>query len=257
MHNKGTNLLAVLLLAGLVLMAGCPKKKTMPTVTISAPSGSVELMAGDSINFTATLENPDNVKTTIDWTATGGTLASDTGLAAKWTAPADSGHFTIYAIASGEGLASKDTNSKAVLVRTWARGNAEGDNIEHIDLLNPGDTVSTVSFTNDGTGDDSVPAGALVDSASVEIDISFDSNNPDSMQDMDVWIKSPDGTSIQVWQQTQSGSPTGEYGPSQLAAFKDKPATGTWKLEVHALSGPLTGWIDDFHVTVWYRKSIP
>jgi len=197
----------------------------MPTVTISAPSGSVELMAGDSINFTATLENPDNVKTTIDWTATGGTLPripASLPSGPRRLIPATSRFMRLL----GEGLASKDTNSKAVLVRTWlvvmpkaTTSNTSTCSIQAIRLARS-------RSPTDGTGDDSVPAGALVDSASVEIDISFDSNNPDSMQDMDVWIKSPDGTSIQVWQQTQSGSPTGELS-EPAGCVQGQPATGT------------------------------
>ena len=118
MHKTKNTLLAVLLLVGLVLVTGC-KAPTAPTVVITLPSGTVEIMAGDTVTFSATVTNPDNVKTTLGWVATGGTLVPDTGAVVKWIAGADSGHFRVSVIATGDGIADKDTNSKDVLVRKW------------------------------------------------------------------------------------------------------------------------------------------
>jgi hypothetical protein len=258
MHNKRNNLLTVLLLAGLVLMAGCPKKKTMPTVTISAPTGSVELMAGEFVNFTATLDNPDNVKTTVEWTAAGGTLAPDTGLAVKWTAPADSGHFTIYAVASGEGLTDKDTASKAALVRTWARGDAEIDNIGPV-TIPAAPSTTTIGDTFPDPDGDPVPAGALVDSAIVEnVDISFDGGSPDSTPNMNVWVQSPDGTQSKIWDETQGAFPADGVPFGSLVAFKDKTVTGVWSLIVTTTeTNQIPGTIDDFDVHIYFRTAVP
>ena len=253
MHNSKNTLLAVLLLVGLVLVTGC-KTPTAPTVVITLPTGTVEVMAGDEVTFNATVTNPDNVKTTLDWIATGGTLAPDTGGIVKWTAGADSGHFRVAVIATGDGVAAKDTNSKDVLVRKWVRTEVEYDNIDHIDIPNPGDTVSPITFTNDASGDEQVAVGALVDSLSCEIDIAY---GPDSFPDLDIWVKAPDGSQVKIWNSSQSGDPTGIYAPNLFAALKDKAVTGTWKLVVQAGVAPAAGWIDDFCLTVWYRNSIP
>lgn len=253
MHKPKNTLLAVLLLVGLVLVTGC-KTPTAPTVVITLPSGTIEVMAGETVTFTATVTNPDNVKTTLDWIATGGALVPDTGGVVTWTAGADSGHFRVSVIATGDGIADKDTNFKDVLVRKWVRTEVEYDNTDHIDIPNPGDTVSPITFTNDASGDEQVAVGALVDSLSCEIDVTY---GPDSFPDLDIWVKSPDGTQVQIWNSSQSGDPTGFYDPSVFATFKDKAVTGTWKLVVHSGTAEAPGWIDDFYLTVWYRNSVP
>jgi len=258
MHNKRNNLLAVLLLAGLVVMAGCPAKKTMPTVTITQPTGTIEKMAGDSVDFTATLDNPDNVTTTVDWTATGGAFAPTTGLAVKWTAPADSGHLTIHAVASGEGLADKDTESKAVLVRIWTRGEAEVDNGGNESIpAATGTTIAADTFPDpDG---DPVPAGALVDSVIIpNVDIFFGGGNPDSTPDMNVWVQSPDGTRSQIWNEDEGPFPATGVPFGSLVAFQDKTVTGVWSLIVTTTQdNPIPGTINGFDVDIYYRKAVP
>ena len=134
------------------------------------------------------------------------------------------------------------------------RTEVEYDNIDHIDIPNPGDTVSPITFTNDASGDEQVAVGALIDSISCEIDVTY---GPDSFPDLDIWVKSPDGTQVPIWNSSQSGDPTGIYEPNMFAALKDKVVTGTWKLVVHAGVADAPGWIDDFRLTVWYRNSIP
>jgi len=258
MHDRRNTLLAVLLLAGLVLMAGCPAKKTMPTVSIAQPSGAIEVMAGDSVNFTATLDNPDNVTTTVDWTATGGAFVPNTGLAVKWTAPADSGHLTIYAVASGEGLADKDTASKSALVRIWTRGEAEIDNTESESIPAAAGTTIAADTFPDPNGDP-VPAGALVDSVLAGVEIFFGSGSPDSTPDMNVWIQSPDGTQAKIWDETQGAFPSNgavPFGP--LTAFKDKAVTGVWTLIVTTTENNyIPGTINDFDLDIYYRKAVP
>jgi hypothetical protein len=257
MHDRRNTLLAVLLLAGLVLMAGCPAKKTMPTVTIAQPSGGITLMAGDSVNFTATLDNPDNVTTTVDWTAAGGTFVPDTGLAVKWTAPADSAHLTIHAVAAGEGFTDKDTASKAVLVQTWFRGEAEIDNIEGESIPAAiGTTILSDTFPDpDG---DSVPAGALVDSVLANVDIFFGGGDPDSTPDMNVWIQSPDGTQAQIWNEGQGAFPSIGVSFGPLVAFKDKAVTGVWTLIVTTTENNyIPGTINGFDLDIYYRKAVP
>jgi hypothetical protein len=258
MHNKRNALLTVLLLAGLVLMAGCPAKKTKPTVTIAQPSGTIVVMAGDSVNFTATLDNPDNVTTTVTWTAAGGTFVPDAGLAVKWTAPADSAHLTIYAVAAGEGLTDKDTASKAVLVQTWFRGEADIDNIGPESIpATAGTTVLSDTFPE--PSGDSVPAGALVDSVIASVDIVFGGGSPDSTPDMNVWIQSPDGTQSKIWDAAQGAFPSSgavSFGP--IVALKDKAVTGAWSLIVTTTeTNQIPGVIDGFDVDIFYRKAIP
>jgi len=245
----------VLFVAGLILLTGCKKPKP-PTVTISAPTDSVAFV-GDTVTFTATVTNPDNVKTTLNWSKTGGTLVRDTGVSVRWVAPADSGRVTISVIVTGEGVAQKDTASKTIIVKKWVHDLVDVDNIDHIDIPNPGDTFSPILLTNNQSGDDSVPPGALVDSVWAEIDVTYDGSDPDSFPPMNIWVKAPDGTGVQIWNDTQSGDPSGDLFPSVLAGLKDKLVTGTWKLEVQAQAGPADGWIDDFHLMVWYRTSIP
>jgi hypothetical protein len=258
MHDRRNNLLAVLLLAGLVLMAGCPKKKTMPTVTIAQPTGTIEVMADDSVNFIATLENPDNVTTAVGWTATGGTFVPETGLAVKWTAPADSCHLTIYAVATGEGFTDTDTASKAVLTQVWFRGEADVDNEGNESIpAATGTTIASDTFPEpDG---DSVPSGALVDSVIATVDIFFGGGNPDSTPDMNVWVQSPDGTQYKIWDESEGAFPSNgavPFGP--LVAFKDKAVAGVWSLVVTTTENNyIPGTINGFDVDIYYRKAVP
>jgi hypothetical protein len=257
MHIKTNNLLAVLLLAGLVLIAGC-SKKTMPTVIIAQPTGAIEVMAGDSVSFTATLDNPDNVTTTVDWTAGGGTFAPDTGLAVKWTAPTDSSHLTVYAVASGAGLTDKDTSSKAVLVRTWSRDSADIDNQSSESIpAATGTTIASDTFP-DPEGEP-VPTGALVDSVVIQnVDIFFGDGDPDSTPDMNVWIQSPDGTQSQIWNENQGAFPANGVPFGSLVAFKNKAVTGVWSLIVTTTeNNPIPGTINDFDVQIYFRTAVP
>ena len=256
MYKRKLVLFAVVALAGLALIVGC-SNKTAPTVMISAVAPDTIVSVGDTVSFDAEVTNPDNEVVTLKWTATGGTFVSDSSEHARWVAPADSGHFRVSVIVSGEGSAAKDTASKNMLVRQWVHSLAEVDNNNTIDIPTPGTAMSPDTFPE--AFGDTVPPGAIVDSVvAYNVDITFGSGNADSTPAMNVWIQGPDSTQIQIWNESQGAfPPTGvSFGPWGL--FRGKAVAGVWKLIVTATeAAPTAGAIEDFDLIVYFRYPVP
>jgi hypothetical protein len=257
MRKPKLGMLVVLALTGLVLLAGCPKKKTAPTIAISSVTPDTVVFVGDSALFVAEVTDPDDVEFTLKWTATGGTFNCDTAEQARWRTPADSGVFKVSVVVTGSDDNMKDTASKNMHVRKWLRGEAEIDNIgpESIPAA-MGTTIMSDTFP-DPNGDP-VPAGALVDSVVANnVDITFGGGSPDSTPAMNIWIQSPDGTQFKIWDAAQSGSPQGvPFGP--FGTFKDKAVTGVWSLIVTTTeNAPIPGSIEDFDLEIFFRWPVP
>jgi hypothetical protein len=250
-------LFAAFVMAGLVLMVGC-KNKTAPTVVISTVAPDTIVSVGDTVSFDAEVTNPDNEAITLTWTATGGTFVSDTSEHVLWVTPADSGHFRVSVIVSGQGSAAKDTASKTILVRTWVHSLAEVDNNNTIDIPTPGTAISADTFPDpDG---DAVPAGAIVDSVvAYNVDITFGSGSPDSTPAMNVWIQGPDdSTQIQIWNQDEGQFPPNGVSFGPWGMFRGKPVAGVWKLIVTTTeAAPIAGAIEDFDLVVYFRSPGP
>jgi len=256
MRKRKLGMLVVLALVGIVFLTGCPKK-TAPTVAITSVLPDTVLFVGDSALFVAEVTNPDDVKFTLKWTATGGIFNNDTAEQVGWRPPADSGVFKVSVVVTGSDDNMKDTASKNMHVRKWLHGDAEVDNIGPQPI--PGSIGTTIiSDTFPDPDGDPVPAGALVDSVVANsVDITFGSGSPDSTPAMNIWIRSPDGTQVKIWDETQSGSPQGSsFGP--LAAFKDKAVAGVWSLVVTTVEvNPIAGTIDDFDLEIFFRYPVP
>jgi PKD repeat protein len=247
MHHKArTAPLAVLALAVLLVVVSCKSPVTKPDLNVTADKTQVR--ADSAVKFTAAVSP---ATATISWTATDGAFNQTTGAEVNWTAPHAAGSQTITAIAT-DGSA-KDTVTKTITVtaaaQPWLLDAVEYDNTDQYDIPDLGTVFSPINFPND----EFVPAGALVESLSAEIDVNY-GGDPDSIPALNIWIESPDGSRVQIRNESQSGDPTGEYPSSLFMAFKDKDVIGTWKLIVtQAEQNPVNGVIDDFWLGVKYR----
>ena len=257
MHRPKLGMLMLLALVGLVFLTGCPGKKTAPTVVISSVTPDTVLFVGDSALFVADVTNPDDVTFSLKWMATAGTFNSTTAEQVWWYTPADSGVSKISVVVTGSDDNTKDTASKNMHVRKWLYGEAEVDNIGPMDIpVAIGTTIMADTFPDpDG---DPVPAGALIDSVVAEnVDITYGSGNPDSTPAMNIWIQSPTGTQVKIWDETQSSSPQGiPFGP--YGTFKGEAAAGVWSLIVTTTQvSPILGTIDDFDLTIYFHWPVP
>lgn len=260
MRKPKLGMLVVLALTGLVLLAGCnPKKKTAPTVVISSVTPDTVLFVGDSALFVADVTNPDDVTFTLKWTATGGTLdpTRDTTKQVGWRTPADTGVFEVSVIVTGSDDNTKDTASKNMHVRKWIHSLAEVDNNNTIDVPAPGTANSPDTFPE--AFGDTVPAGAIVDSVvAYNVDITFGGGSPDSTPAMNVWIQSPDGAQVQIWNQDQGQFPPNGVSFGPWGTFQGKPVAGVWNLIVTTTeAAPIVGAIEDFDLIVYFRSPVP
>jgi len=245
MHKTKTAL-AALAVVTLLIITGCTPPATKPTVDIAADKDSV--VVSGTVALTATV-SPTSA--TVEWSATGGALNPATGTASTWTAPATVGDYTITAIATEGSL--KDTATKTIKVTptaaVWLHDEVEFDNIDQYIIPNPGDVFSPIRFPED----EWTPAGALVDSVNIVVDIDY-GGEPDSFPAMNVWLESPDGSRVLIHNESQSGDPSGEYPSDLFVAFKDKDVNGTWKLLVEAVeANPVPGVIDGFDLDIKFR----
>jgi len=249
MRTSWTAPLVVLASALLLIVIGCTPPVTKPTITISHNAGGDSVALNGTVAFTAVVTP---TAATVAWTATGGTLSASSGLTTTWTAPGTAGDYTITAIATNS--TEHDTDAKTIKVYgtttpPWLQGEVEFDNIDEYIIPNPGMTYSPIRFPDD----EWTPDGALVDSVAVEIDINY-GGDPDSVPMMNVWIESPDGSRVQIRNESQSGDPSGEYPSDLFVAFRDKPVNGTWRLIVQATEvNPVVGAIDGWYLDIKYR----
>jgi hypothetical protein len=216
------------------------------------------LFVGDSALFVADVTNPDDVKFTLKWTATGGTLDPnhDTALQEWWRTPADSGVFKVSVVVTGSDDNMKDTAARNMHVRKWLYGEADVDNNNTIAIPTPGTAISPDTFPDpDGQP---VPAGAIVDSVIANnVDVTFGSGSPDSTPAMNIWIQSPDGTQVKIWDEAQSGSPQGSpFGP--WGTFQGKSVAGVWSLIVTTTEpASIAGAIEDFELDIFFHWPVP
>jgi hypothetical protein len=246
MRTLRTAPLAALALAALLVVIGCTPPVTKPVITIAADKDSVTV--NGTVAFTAAV-TPSSA--TVAWTAAGGTLNPASGTTTTWTAPNAVGDYVVKAVATNS--SEKDSATKTIKVKAtvpvYLHDEVEYDNIDQYIIPNPGTTFSPIRFPDD----EWAPANALVDSVFSVIDVDY-GGNPDSVPTMNIWIESPDGSRVQIRNETQSGDPTGEYPSSLLAAFRDKDVCGTWKLIVDQVeTNPVVGVIDGFYLSIKYR----
>jgi len=105
--------LVLVVMAMLVVSAGCPAPNQAPAITsLSASPASVA--PGGSSTITCVASDPDGDTLTYAWSATGGTI-SGTGSAVTWVAPGVEGTFTI-SVTVDDGNGGTDTDSLDVVV---------------------------------------------------------------------------------------------------------------------------------------------
>lgn len=195
----------------IIVITGCQKNQSPVINSIAANPDSV--YPTQQVSLSANAEDPDGDELTFTWAATIGTLSATTGQSINWTAPDDTGRSTITVIAKDPDE-SADTLTKTIKVYpNWV----EGENNTAISIY---DTITTFSqITISG-----VPSQAKVDSVAITVDI-----NHSDPTDLKIWLKSPDGTEITLW----DGNFPGGSVVALTDLFADESVNGTWTFLVY------------------------
>ena len=143
--------IAALILGGgaLVLMPGCGKVSIGPTAfavpqpivtSVTVAPGFPVVPPGGSISFTSTVQGSDGFSSSVNWTCTGGTLTSTTGVSTTWTAPSASGSYLITATSVDD---PSQSASASITVAADNSGTITGVTVTPLDATTaPGGTVT-------------------------------------------------------------------------------------------------------------------
>lgn len=181
---------------------------------------------GETSDITCNASDEDGDVITYNWTAEDGDLSSTTSSAVVWTAPDDTGTYTITVVVTDDGELT-DTGSVDIEVEpNWIYG----ENMTSVPIYD-----FTVSWSEiDISG---VPSGAEVDSVAIAVSI-----NHTYPSDLEISLESPDGTVLLIWDNTFPGGTE----MAVTGAFAGENVNGTWTLYVYDEyqydEGTLNGW---------------
>ena len=216
---------ALLCMSVVVIMGflNCGGENNAPVIN-SVTANPSSTYPGEDVTLTCDAEDEDNDPITYDWSAQAGTL-SDTNLASvTWTAPNDTGDFSIEVVVEDDGGLA-DTGSVTVTVDpNWVFG-------ENLTVTNIGANTYTYSSI-EITG---APIGATVDSLTMTVSI-----NHGALSALDIWLRSADNTTLLIWDSNYPGgtvSFTTDY-------FAGENVNGFWQLQLYSsfVSGTLNWW---------------
>lgn len=75
-----------------IALFGClPKPNTAPVISSTSPESPVSVQVNKTVVFSVTASDPDNDRIDYAWSATKGSLSSQSGTTVTWTAPATAG----------------------------------------------------------------------------------------------------------------------------------------------------------------------
>jgi hypothetical protein len=221
-RNVIAPVLLALLLCGMMLMVGCPKKNSEPVFSsfTATPNDSV-LMPTTVVTFKVAATDEDDDSLTFTWSKSAGTMPVTCGDSAVWTAP-NAAKVCTVSVKCSDGVAEVDTN-KIVRVRAWMKWSFDEYTPDSTYLPNMGTTE--VPFTWDAS--DTLKPGAIVDS--MMISLSFDNSDTLELEEFQVYLVSPAGTEVLLYDGIEQT--VLDLSMYDVHGFEGEAVTGTWKLK--------------------------
>ncbi len=221
-RNVIAPVLVVLLLGGILLMGGCPKKNSEPVFFSFTRSPADTLLAPASkVTFKVAATDEDGDSLTFTWTFSAGTPTTASGDSVVWTAPSAATVCTAK-VRCSDGEAEIDT-SMVVRVRAWLTGSVAGTTPDSTYL--PNNATTEIPFTWDPT--EPIKPGAIVDK--VTLSISVDEADSLEIEQFTVHLVSPRGTAVLVYDGISLTEL--ELSLEDINGFAGEPVEGTWKLK--------------------------
>lgn len=204
-----------LLLVSIIAVAAyvnCGGENNAPVIN-SVTANPSSTYPGENVTLTCDAEDEDGDLITYSWSAEAGTLSATNLSSVIWTAPNDTGNFTIEVIVEDEGELV-DTGSVTVRVDpNWVYG----ENMTPV-------LISDFTWSYSQIIISGAPTGAEVDSVAIAVSITH--SDP---SDLDIWLESPDSTQLLIWDNNYPGGI--EVFVTDFFAGKD--VNGTWTLWVY------------------------
>lgn len=221
-----------LIAAVIIVVLSCGGENNAPIIS-SVTANPTSTYPGETSNITCNASDEDDDAITYSWTAEDGSLSSTTSSSVVWTAPGDTGVYTITVVVEDEGELA-DTGSVDVRVNpNWIYG----ENMNSAPIWDFTWTYSDIIISG-------APSGAEVDSVAVGVNITHSAPS-----DLDIWLESPDSTQLLLWNNTFPG------GTAIIITdlFAGKGVNGTWRLWIYdeflADEGTLNAW----HISVLWK----
>lgn len=213
----------------LMVFLNCGGENNAPVIN-SVTADPSSTYPGQDVTLTCDAEDEDDDTISYDWSAEAGTLSATDSAVATWTAPDDTGHFTIEVIVEDEeGLA--DTGDVTVAVSpNWVYG----ENLTSITIAANTNTYSAISISG-------APSGATVDSVTIIVSV----NHP-GLGFLDIWLESPDDTQLLIWDSNYPGG-TQSYTTN---VFAGEEVNGIWQLILY--SQFVTGTLNSWSITIFW-----
>ena len=239
MHLKRITPLAIVMVAGLILLMGCDTNIAPVLGDIVAdPTGAVP--PGTMVKLTVTATDEDGDVVTFTWTATEGELSSTTGSEVEWTAPAGAGTATIT-VTADDGSGGTDEGTIDLETRAWNYADIAGETPDSTYLLNPGTTEFAFTW------EDAVPAGAYVDSLFLTTD--FEPEDSLSLEAFEAYVVAPSGAEMLFYDGTVSII----VEDFPIADLYGEMVDGTWMIKVVRTTAGVEGYADNCDLELYYR----
>ena len=230
--KKFLPLIALVILMGYI---GCGGENHPPVIN-DITFNQTDIYPQDNVICTVDATDEDEDPLTFTWSATGGSFSSTTGETVTWTAPSDTGDYTITVEAKDEGDAT-DTYSETVTVKSL-QGSIYEENLNDVPIYDFQWSQSQINVTE-------APANAEVDSITV-------TTNIDHSYVGDLWIlfEAPDSTVCTLWDYNQY--PAAGYQTITTDLLQGRDVNGRWRLWIHDGYAGDEGYLRDWNITIYY-----
>jgi len=226
---------ALLWLSVVVIMIflNCGGEENNAPVINSVTANPSSVYPGENVTLTCDAVDEDDDTISYSWSAEAGTLSATDSAVVTWTAPNDTGHFTMEVIVEDEEELA-DTGDVMVTVEPdWVFG----QNLTQYGIAAGAYTHSYIDIAG-------APIGATVDSLSMTVSIIHP-----APQELAIRLTSPDDTPLVIWPYNSYPGGTQSFTTHDFAG---ETVNGTWHLEIYGGYGAATGTLNWWEITIWW-----
>lgn len=231
-------ILLALILVVVVCFVGCPKKNEPPEIQEITVTPADSVKPGEKAHLKVDADDPDGDKLDFTWSASGGTLSATTGEEVDWTAPQDTGTYTITVEAEDkEGETDKATKN----IKVYGGGGVvSGSNNTAVTIYDDGYWYGT-TITISGA-----PNNAVADSFELTSNITHE-YDPSYLA---VAIEFPDGRAAILFDgDYPGGQVTSKWNCTTVSP--PIPVNGEWGL--YGASYAYYGYLNSWSIKIWYH----